>query len=151
MLDVAAKNYYQEELVQTKERSIGDAHMHKTWIPIDDRTRLTRKQIAVLFLSQDGLCPLCSMKLHTKGHVPVSFIDEHMLARGIGGSESMDNRALVCIPCAKAKTVADKGAIEKCKRVRDRHIGAKRSRNPMPGSRASGWRKRMDGTAERRT
>lgn len=123
----------------------------RTWEPMDPRTKLTRKQIAELFLRQDGRCPLCGQKLQTKGHEPVEFNDEHMLARWRGGSEATSNRALVCRPCARGKTSEEAPELAKMKRVRDKHIGAKRSQNPLPGSKASGWRKPLNGPAERRT
>jgi 5-methylcytosine-specific restriction endonuclease McrA len=105
----------------------------RTWEPMDPRTKLTRKQIAELFLRQDGLCPLCGQKLQTKGHKPVEFIDEHMIARWAGGSEDLGNRALVCKPCAKGKTAAEATELAKMKAVRDRHIGAKKSKQPFKG------------------
>ena len=123
----------------------------RTWEPLDPRSKLTRKQIATLFLAQDGLCPLCGQKLHTKGHLPVQFIDEHLQPRWQGGSENIDNRALVCRPCATEKTAAEAPVRAKGLRVRDSFIGAKKSKSrPIPGSKASGLRKRMDGTVERR-
>lgn len=96
----------------------------RTWELMDARTKLTRKQIAELFLAQQGLCPLCTQKLQTKGHTPVEFIDEHMQPRWQGGSEGMENRALVCKPCAKEKTATEAGERAKGLRVRDKHIGA---------------------------
>lgn len=122
----------------------------RTWEPMDPRTKLTRKQIAELFLRQDGKCPECGQKLQTKGHEPVEFTDEHMLPRWAGGSEDLGNRGLVCRPCARDKTTEEAPKLAKMKRVRDKHIGAKRSQNPLPGSRASGWRKPMNKPAERR-
>lgn len=53
--------------------------------------------------------------------------------------------------CHRRETAErDLPQIAKAKRRLARHIGAYRSRRPMPGSKASGLRKRMDGTVERR-
>lgn len=42
-------------------------------------------------------------------------------------------------------------ALARAKRARQRHIGARMARmRPMPGSRATAWRRRMNGTVERR-
>jgi 5-methylcytosine-specific restriction protein A len=122
----------------------------RTWIPAEKRDKLTRKQIAELFLRQDGRCPECGQKLQTKGHIPVQFIDEHDLPLWAGGTNELQNRGLVCRPCAKDKTIREAPQLAKSRRVRDKAIGAKKSRNPLPGSKASGWRHRMDGTWERR-
>jgi hypothetical protein len=40
--------------------------------------------------------------------------------------------------------------IAKVKRIRQRHIGAKQSRSPLPGGRRSQWKKKMDGSVVRR-
>ena len=114
--------------------------MNRTWQPMAARTKLTRKQIAALFLAQDGRCPLCNQKLQTKGHSPIEFTDEHMRPRWAGGPESLDNRALVCRPCAKQKTAAEAPVRAKGLRVRDKQIGAQKSKQPFKG-----WRK-FDGT-----
>lgn len=71
---------------------------------------------------------------------------EHIIPLAIGGTEL----APICSPCHLAKTRRDIGEIAKSKRVASRALGIARSAWPMPGSRASGWRKRMDGTVERR-
>ena len=125
--------------------------MTRTWEPMDPRTKLTRKQIAALFLAQDGRCVLCGQKLQTKGHTPVEFIDEHMIPRWAGGPESQENRALVCKPCAKDKTAAEAPVRAKGLRARDKFIGAKvRKGPPMPGTRASQWKQKLNGEWERR-
>lgn len=121
----------------------------RTWEPAEERNRLTRKQIAELFLRQDGRCPECGQKLHVKGNMPVKIIDEHVNPLWRGGKNELTNRELWCVPCAKEKTAAEAPERAKGLRVRDRHIGAKKSKRPMAGSRESGWRKRMDGTVER--
>jgi len=124
--------------------------MNDRWIIPEDRKPLTRKQTAELFLRQQGRCPICTQRLETKGHEPVEFIDEHMAPLWRGGTNEIENRALVCKPCAKAKTVREASERAKGHRVRDKFIGAKKSKNTMPGSRNSKWKKKLDGTVERR-
>jgi hypothetical protein len=36
-------------------------------------------------------------------------------------------------------------------RVRKRHLGIVKRTRPIPGSRASGWKRKVNGTVERRT
>lgn len=94
------------------------------WSKPEERKPLTRKQIAELFLRQQGRCPICTMRLETKGHEPVEFIDEHMEPLWRTGTNELNNRALVCKPCANAKTVKETGERAKGYRVRDKFIGA---------------------------
>jgi 5-methylcytosine-specific restriction enzyme A len=122
----------------------------RTWHPPEDRKPLTRKQIADLFLRQDGKCPECGQKLQMKGHRVVG-VDEHVNPLWRGGSNDLENRELWCQPCTKPKTAQEATERAKGLRVRDKAIGAfKRSGKPMAGSRASGWRRKMDGSVVRR-
>lgn len=52
--------------------------------------------------------------------------------------------------CHKVKTADDLSKLAKGKRARERNLGIKRSARPMMGSRASGFKRKMDGSVERR-
>lgn len=52
--------------------------------------------------------------------------------------------------CHRVKSADDWSEIAKGRRARERNLGIKRSARPMPGSKASGWRKKMNGETERR-
>lgn len=52
--------------------------------------------------------------------------------------------------CHKVKTADDLSKLAKGKRARERNLGIKRSDRPMMGSRASGFKRKMDGSVERR-
>lgn len=122
----------------------------RTWTLPERRKPLTRKQFVELFMRQDGRCPECGQKLHSKGGQEVEIIDEHLNPLWKDGTNELSNRELWCKPCTKPKTAAEAGERSKVYSARDKHIGAKKTRNPLPGSKASGWRKKMDGTVERR-
>lgn len=49
------------------------------------------------------------------------------------------------------KTAKDVGMIAKAKRQERGHLMGRRTSNPIPGSKASGWRKPFNRPAERRT
>lgn len=118
--------------------------MSRVWIPVEERDKLSRKQVAELYMAQDGRCPLCGQKLNHKGHAEFSvipegatvndvidgleFTDEHMQPLWRGGSNGIGNRALVCRACAKGKTAKEAGERAKGIRVRDKHIGAIKKR-----------------------
>ena len=71
---------------------------------------------------------------------------EHPVMFALGGREVWP----VHWRCHKVKTASDVSALAKGKRARDRHLGIKRSARPMMGSRASGFKRKMDGSVERR-
>jgi len=52
--------------------------------------------------------------------------------------------------CHRVKSAADWSEIAKGRRARERNLGIKRSARPMMGSRASGFKRKMDGSVERR-
>ena len=58
---------------------------------------------------------------------------------------------LLCIPCHDEISAKDTTARAHGKRIVANAARAKRPSRPMAGSRASGWRHRMDGTWERRS
>lgn len=124
----------------------------RKWTLPEKRNKLTKKQIVALFIAQDGKCCLCRFQeLQVKGHMPIEFIDEHVNPLWRGGGNEMQNRGLACIPCAGDKTSVEATERAKGRHVFERHIGVKKPKGrPMPGSRASGLRKRFDGTVERR-
>ena len=65
---------------------------------------------------------------------------------------SLENCAAVCRSCHRYKTShRDVPVAAKTLRQRDKNIGIKKPRSaPMPGSKASGWKKPMRGPAVRR-
>lgn len=65
--------------------------------------------------------------------------------------DSLENCAAVCPRCHAYKTAHhDTPLAAKTLRQQDKHLGIKpRQSRPMPGSKASGIRRRMDGTVER--
>jgi 5-methylcytosine-specific restriction endonuclease McrA len=109
------------------------------------RFEFTRAQRKEINARAAGCCEDCKAKLKVgEGEY------DHIIAQGYGGENTVENGQLLCRVCHKAKTGKDKGITERVKRIRDRHNGVmpKKSR-PMPGSKASGLKKRMDGTVER--
>lgn len=82
-----------------------------------------------------------------------SVIYDHEDPDANSKDNSLENARCICPVCNKFKTFKrDIPMIAKRKRLADNAIGirAKQSR-PMPGSRASGWKKPFYGNAVRRT
>lgn len=75
---------------------------------------------------------------------------DHAIADGIGGKATLENCRAVCPRCHDFKTRKhDIPRIAKCKRQSDKNVGVRSTSRPMPGSKASGIRKRMNGDVER--
>lgn len=93
-----------------------------------------------------GCCDECGNSI-TRG---VQY--DHIVPAWLGGAATLENCACLCTPCHSLKTAKhDVPAIAKTKRVLAKRIKAEgRHSRPMPGSKASGIRKRMNGTVERR-
>ena len=77
---------------------------------------------------------------------------DHVTPLILGGQNRESNIQLLCHECHGAKTRLDVKLKAKVARVHTKlSLGIRANKGrPMPGSRASGLRKRMDGTVERR-
>ncbi len=96
-----------------------------------------------------GKCDRCGNKI-VAGNGPEY---NHRLPDYLGGEPTLENCEVLCIkPCHRTVTSEqDRPVIDKARRVMEKRIGVRsRKSRPMPGSRASGFRKRMDGSVERR-
>jgi len=111
------------------------------------RIRITSKVRADIFLRHNGVCHLCSLKVHPGEEWDVS----HEIPLEAGGKDDETNWLVAHRKCHRHHTAkVDAPLIAKVKRIHQRHIGAKKSKNPLPGSRNSLWKRKMDGTVVRR-
>lgn len=99
----------------------------------------TRRKLSI-WEREKGLCMLCGCRLQ-----PGAFIYEHVRALELGGTDTDDNIRLTCLPCAGEKTRDDHKRAGKAKRVKSKHLGLKKSKNPLPGSKGSKWKRKMNG------
>lgn len=114
---------------------------------VEPRKPLSKLKRAKMFAEHGGICVICKLKIDA---IKERWIDEHILPLSRGGTNDMSNRGPAHERCATTKTAADKAGLAKDRRIYAKHIGAqgKKSR-PIPGSKASGLRKRMNGNVER--
>ena len=113
------------------------------------RRRLTEKQQTQLFLEHGGICHICEQKIWAERGEKWEV--EHVLALAIYGRDDWENLRPAHVKCHKGKTREDRKILAKSDRIRARHLGVPKipRGRAIPGSRASGIRKRMNGTVER--
>ena len=93
-----------------------------------------------------GRCESCDAKLGVGKH---EF--HHDKECTFGGDNGLGNCVVLCLSCHGMVTSGQATVIAKSNRQRNKNIGIKKAGGrPMPGSKASGLRKRMDGRVERR-
>ena len=93
-----------------------------------------------------GKCEVCTARLF-----PGKFRYDHDKPDTFGGEPTLENCVVRCWSCDKEKTYKqDIPAIAKSNRVRSKHLGLKTKSRAIPGSKRSGWKRKMDGTWERR-
>lgn len=82
---------------------------------------------------------------------PANTFFEHIICDGLRKDNSLENAAVLTKTCWARKTKWDLTTVSTAKRKADRNDGIRtRKGPPMPGSKASGFRRRMNGTVERR-
>jgi len=87
------------------------------------RKPLTPTQRLKLFEDHKGLCVVCGGKIN----FGEAWIDEHVRALGLAGTNDMDNRAPAHVKCAEAKTHnEDMPRITKAKAQKRAALGIKR-------------------------
>lgn len=108
------------------------------------RREFSAKTKAAAYKRANGRCERCTAPLW-----PGKFRYDHDNPDGLTGEPTLENCVVACLACDSIKTPQDISNIARAKRRERNFIGAKTSTRPMPGSRASGIRKRMNGRVER--
>ncbi len=104
---------------------------------------LSVRKKAFVRCCRDGVrhCEGCGIEINAR----TGIIYEHVIPAGLGGEPTLDNAK------ADIKTeTEDKPRMAKADRVLKAHHGLKKKGRPMPGSKASGFKKRLDGSVVRR-
>lgn len=95
---------------------------------------------------QNGRCAVCNDDL-----APGQYEFDHSVPVALGNDAKPDQA--ICVPCHRAKTKRDVAGIAKARRLhRSFVLGERKSKRPIPSRGFSkAWRRRMDGSVERRT
>ena len=111
------------------------------------RATITPKRRAEIFRDADGICHLCSRRIG----LGETWEVEHPKAIGLGGADDSTNWLPAHVDCHAGKTRNDVRIMRKADRqMKAATPGVKTTRNPLPGSRKSKWKRRMDGTVVER-
>ena len=117
------------------------------WIASHDDQAIPPRVKVRVFERFGGRCAVCTLSISGK------LRPEYDHARSLvnGGEHRESNLQLLCTPCHAVKTRSDVAEKSMNYRRRMKSIGiAPKKGRPMPGSKASGFRKRMNGEVERR-
>jgi len=116
------------------------------WIGKTDDTPVPPRVKIRVFLKFAGICCECGTKIGGK-----RWICDHRTAIINGGQNRERNLGPIHESCDKSKTAADVEEKARIYRKTAKELGVtlKKSR-PMPGSRASGWKRKIDGTVVKR-
>jgi 5-methylcytosine-specific restriction endonuclease McrA len=109
------------------------------------RVPLSKAKRALLFAEHQGKCCLCGERIEG-----AAWIDEHIEPLWRLGTNAWDNRGPAHVECAREKTRLEAKARAKCRRIAARAEGRKRKSRPIPGSKASCWKKGLNGKVVRR-
>lgn len=110
-----------------------------------DSTPPPRVRLRV-FERADGRCHRCNRKI-SSGE---KWTLEHLTALINGGENREQNLSVTCDWCVSAKNAEDVAEKSQTYKKKLSQHGIKKSKSPVPGSRGTKWRRKMDGTVERR-
>lgn len=112
------------------------------------RRRMTPTRALGIWERHRGCCVLCKQPID--GARDKWFI-EHIRALELGGEDKDENCGPAHYTCKPAKDAADHSAASQAKRRKRHHLGIKDTRSqPIPGSRRSPWKRKMNGQLVRR-
>ena len=115
------------------------------WIGTTDDTPIPPRVQLRCLVAHDARCALCTRKIG--GAVPFQL--DHITALINGGQNRESNLQPLCLECHQAKTNTDCAEKSVIYRKKLKHFGIKKRKwRPLIGTRASGLRKRMNGTIE---
>lgn len=114
------------------------------WRGATDDTPIPPRVKLRVFDRYDGKCCICGLSIH--GHLLPAY--DHRISIVNGGKNDEPNIQLLCSACHTAKTATDVHTKSVIYNKRAKRLKLKK-RKLIPGSKGSGWRRKMDGTVVR--
>lgn len=112
------------------------------------RKRRTAEHREAICVAREWLCHICGFPVDP---VRDRYELDHIIPLANGGTDDDDNLCPAHSKCHLAKTAKDVEKIAKAKRQRAQHLKTKvPTRNPLPGSKRSGWKQKLSGEWVRR-
>ena len=106
-----------------------------------DRDEFPKKVKLAAWKRCGGICECgCGQKI-ISGAVEY----DHIIEDALGGEPVLENCMVMRTRCHDAKTRRRRPAIDKTRRVIEKAAGARKTNNPMPGSRNSPYKRTMSG------
>lgn len=122
------------------------ARTTKEWIADHDDQSIPPRVRLRVWDRANGHCQSCTRRIAAGD----KWECDHITALINGGEHREANFQLLCSTCHKAKTSADVAEKSKVADVRKKHLGIRKSRSSFLTNRDGPFKKRMDGTVERR-
>lgn len=120
----------------------------KEWVGRTDSTRAPARVRARIVMAQKGICACgCGVKLGAAGEA-IEF--DHETALILGGDNRESNLRALRRPCHAVKSRQDVKQKSLEARKRNKHLGFQGPKSTLPGSRDSKWKRKINGTVERR-
>lgn len=117
------------------------------WVGKSDDTIPPPRVCLRITIRCDERCQDCGRKVGAG----LRYAFDHIVALINGGENREGNIQILCEECHKKKTRLDVAEKSRVNRIRSKHLGIKkRTSRPMPGSRASGWKKPFNSPPVRR-
>jgi len=111
------------------------------WIGATPDAQIPRRVWLRVFERAGGKCASCTRKIGPAD----TWQCDHVVALINGGRNAEGNLQVLCGWCHHFKTAEDVATKSKTARVRAKHLGIRGKGRPMPGSRASKFKRHMDG------
>lgn len=117
------------------------------WIAKHDDQRIPDRVRIRVFERYGGCCYRSGARIRAGDR----WDCDHIIALINGGEHRETNLAPILIDPHKEKTKADRKIQSRIYKIKKRHLGLKKPKGrPLMGTKASGWRRKMDGSWERR-
>jgi len=109
------------------------------------RAEFSKSTKLAAFERAGGHCEKCLQRITTGAEY------DHIKEDYISKDNSLSNCMCLCKKCHAIKTKASRPAIDKTRAIYEKRAGARKSKGrPMAGTKASGFKKKLDGSVERR-